>query len=301
MVHGFGVESMLYAQTMARTAALGFRVIALDIAGHGDSQAIRWLPNLDDYVDLLDTAIDQLGITRAVFMGHSMGGRIVSELTARRPERTMALVLLDPIVGAQWDAMRPWLRWCPPALGAYGIGGAIDVLSTLPALVDARQAIKIGRQVRRSIFNLVSEPWNGLIAGAAVLRAAPSTDTLDAVRAANVPSVVVHGNADLLVPQAAALDAAHRLDATYVSVFGGRHSWMIRDPETLPAILDELLRGSLGRALHAAGINEAMTADERWAWCTNVAAQHGQAVGGADLEVILHTQRKAPHLRFAIA
>ena len=297
MVHGFGVESMLYAQTLARTAALGFRVVALDIAGHGESASIGLWPHLDDYVDVLDRAIDQLGIRRAVFMGHSMGGRIVTELCARRPDRAIAVVLLDPIAGGPWDAMRPWLRWCPPALGLYGVGGFIDVMSTLPAFVDARQAIKIGRQVRRSIVSLVTEPWNGLVAGAAVLRSRPSVDTLTSVHAARIPAIVMQGDHDLLVPEAAAIDTATRLDATYVSVKGGRHSWMVRDPEALPSIVEILLEGSLGAALTHEGLCHTMTLAQRWTHCTDATAtvHHDD-----DLDVILNSQRTTPRLAFTI-
>jgi pimeloyl-ACP methyl ester carboxylesterase len=51
--------------------------------------------------DLLETA-DALGIGRAVWIGHSFGGRLVIELAARAPERIERAVLLDPAV------------WVPP-------------------------------------------------------------------------------------------------------------------------------------------------------------------------------------------
>ena len=254
MVHGFGVESMLYAQMLSRIATLGFRVIGIDIAGHGDSDPIGIVPTIDGFAEMIDAALDQLDVNEAVFVGHSMGGRLVAELCAARPERAIALILLDAIVGAPWDALRPWLRWCPPALGLYGLGGAIDVASTLPARIDKRQAFKITRRVRSSVVQLITEPWHGLMAGAAVLRASSSADVLDRVGAANIASFVVHGDRDLLVPTVASLDAAHRLHATYVTVHTGRHSWMIRDPNALPTIIAALLDGTLGCAIKSRGL-----------------------------------------------
>ena len=147
MVHGFGVESLLYAQPLARLVGLGFRVYALDIAGHGATDSVGMCAALDGYCDLVERTVEQLGIQRALFMGHSMGGRIVAEVVARDPQRAIALVLLDPIAGASWDAMRPWLRWFPPALALYGAAAVVDVTSTLPALVDARQAIRFEPEV----------------------------------------------------------------------------------------------------------------------------------------------------------
>jgi pimeloyl-ACP methyl ester carboxylesterase len=297
MVHGFGVESLLYAQSLARLVGLGFRVIALDVPGHGDTESVGACTSLAGYCDLIERTVERLGVQRAVFMGHSMGGRLVAEVAARAPDRAIALVLLDPIAGAAWDSLRPWLRWFPPALGLYGAAAVVDVASTLPAMVDARQAIKIGSRVRRSVWSLVTEPWNGLMAGAAVLRAAPSIDALDVVGAAGVPSVVVQGADDLLVPERAARDAATRLHATYVLVERGRHSWMVRDPEALPAIVEELLDGVLGAALERAGIVATMSLDERAAHCASVDRTPDLV---EPVDVVLPTPRRSPHLRHRV-
>jgi lipase len=73
----------------------GRRVVAVDLRGHGAS---GWEPpwDLDTHVaDLTETA-DALGIERADWVGHSIGGRLVAELAAVAPERVERAVLLDP-------------------------------------------------------------------------------------------------------------------------------------------------------------------------------------------------------------
>ena len=75
---------------------------------------------------------------------------------------------------------------------------------------------------------------------------------------AGIPVVVIHGDRDMPVPYATAVDAARRSAGTLVTVKGGTHSWVLKDPETLPAIIAELLDGPLARvraaALGAAGL-----------------------------------------------
>jgi len=65
------------------------------------------------------------------------------------------------------------------------------------------------------------------------------------------------------VPFATAKSAAKRSNGTLVTVRKGGHSWLLRDPETLPAIVAELLRGRLGDAIRdGIGAAGAETRDE---------------------------------------
>src|SRR5215203_1982553 len=106
VVHGFSAEGILYAQTLSRLVDLGFKVIAVDTAGHGGSLGLPMgALSLASYAELLGRVLDHLGVRKAVLVGHSMGGRLVTELAASQPERAIAVVLLDAIVGDTWDRM----------------------------------------------------------------------------------------------------------------------------------------------------------------------------------------------------
>ncbi len=86
VVHGFSAEGFLYAQTLSRLVSMGFKVIAIDTAGHGGTAG---LPSdgqsIDSYSELLGRVIDELGIRHCILAGHSMGGRLVTQLAAERP------------------------------------------------------------------------------------------------------------------------------------------------------------------------------------------------------------------------
>jgi len=62
-----------------------------------------------------------------------------------------------------------------------------------------------------------------------------------------------------VVPLSAARDTARRTGGELVVVHGATHSWLLQDPETLPAIVGELLDGDLGaacaRAVEEAGLD----------------------------------------------
>ena len=74
------------------------------VYGHGGTDGLQvGGGDLSGYAELLGRVVDHLGIKRAVFAGHSMGGRLVTELVARRPEKAVAVILVDAIVGDAWD------------------------------------------------------------------------------------------------------------------------------------------------------------------------------------------------------
>jgi lipase len=88
---------------LAQERLAACRVVALDLRGHGHS---GWEPpwDLDTQVDDLRETVSALGIDRATWIGHSFGGRLVMELTARAPELVERAALLDPAV------------WVPPEI-----------------------------------------------------------------------------------------------------------------------------------------------------------------------------------------
>jgi lipase len=99
-MHGVSSHAARFRR-LAERLTPRFRVVSVDLRGHGESE---WEPpwDLDTHVaDLLETA-DALGIDVADWMGHSFGGRLALELAARAPGRVRRLVLLDPAV------------WVPP-------------------------------------------------------------------------------------------------------------------------------------------------------------------------------------------
>jgi pimeloyl-ACP methyl ester carboxylesterase len=196
-----------------------------------------------------------------------LGGRLVTDVAAAAPERVIALVLVDAIVGAPWERWRCVLRWSPPALAAYAGAFALDAIGTMPFIADTGQALKLGSRAARSMEMHVAQPWRAFSPAQAVLRAGSSLPTLDRARAAGVCAVVVHGDHDVLVPIAAGRDTAQRLGADFVVVRGGGHSWLLRCPETLSAIIGDCLERDLGvacdRARSAATIDgEGLAVDD---------------------------------------
>jgi len=262
LVHGFSAEGMLYAQALWRLVDLGFKVVAIDTAGHGATQG---LPtggrDFSAYTDLLDRVLDALGIEQAVFAGHSMGGRLVTELAAARPERVISVILVDAIVGQTWDRL-VWLsRFWPPVLGGVAAILVLDTLSTIPLFRDRSQAVKLGRLVAPTLLGHVRRPWRLFGPAVSIIRSPGSGPMLDKIRLARLPLFAVHGDRDIVVPLATGRDAARRAAGELVVVHGATHSWVLKDPESMPAIVHELMKGRLGTAVLKARLNAGLDGD----------------------------------------
>jgi pimeloyl-ACP methyl ester carboxylesterase len=262
LVHGFSAEGILYAQTLARLVKMGLKVIAVDVAGHGATQGLpTGGADVASYAALVGRVLDTLGVERAILAGHSLGGRLVAELAAVEPSRAVAVVLIDAAVGATWDRMIRVSQMAPPVLAALGGLLVADTVTTLPVLRNPTQALKLGRLIAPTLVGHALRPWRLVGPAVSLIRSRPSHDVVLALAGAGVPVVAIHGDRDVVVPHRTAQDAARAAGGWLVTVHGGTHSWLLKDPETLPAIVGELLTGPLGelrdRVLSDAGLDPA--------------------------------------------
>jgi pimeloyl-ACP methyl ester carboxylesterase len=249
--HGFSFAGAVYVQSLSRLASMGFKVIAVDLAGHGGSAALAkrgW--ELDEYRRFLACVLDELGVRRAVLCGHSLGGRLVAELAAGDPARAVALLLIDAAVGRAWDELTTFCRWAPPVFGVVGATLTADTFGTL--FFSGDQGLKLqGLVLPQAMANVVA-PWRLFNPALSVLLAPGSAATLDRIGASGLPVFVLHGDRDPVVPLLAARDAARRTGGELLVVRHASHSWLLEDPETLRAIVARLLGDGLGHACLAA-------------------------------------------------
>jgi 3-oxoadipate enol-lactonase len=93
LIHGHPFDRSLWTPQLAALAT-GFRVVAPDLRGFGESPVTPHLVSLPEYAEDVLELLDRLGIARAAIVGLSMGGLVAMELATGRPERCWALGLV---------------------------------------------------------------------------------------------------------------------------------------------------------------------------------------------------------------
>jgi pimeloyl-ACP methyl ester carboxylesterase len=214
-----------------------YRVLAPDLLGHGESAKPEGDYSLGAYANLVRDFLEVLGHERATLVGHSLGGGIALQFAYQYPERCERLVLVSS--GGLGREVHPLLR-------AAALPGAEVVLPWLS--VAARQSV--GRMVH-ALGNLglrasadLEESWRSFIsleepdARKAFLHTVRGIVDLRGQRlsahdrlylAAELPTLILWGEKDRLIPVGHAREAHGRIAGSRLEIFPGAGHFPWRD------------------------------------------------------------------------
>ncbi|TDX74533.1 alpha-beta hydrolase superfamily lysophospholipase [Rathayibacter sp. PhB151] len=117
LIHGIGMSHHTFSTLAVALRAHG-RVVAVDLAGFGANRSPRRRVGIADHARLVERALAEQGVTRAVVVGHSMGAQVAVELAARAPGLVAGAVLIGPVVDPQRPgAVRQGLALARDCLG----------------------------------------------------------------------------------------------------------------------------------------------------------------------------------------
>ncbi|MDX5427885.1 MAG: alpha/beta fold hydrolase, partial [Bacteroidota bacterium] len=75
LLHGF-LENRTMWDSLTGTLSKRFRVVAIDLPGHGQTPCLGYVHTMEEMADAVKAVLDHLGLRRYVMVGHSMGGYV---------------------------------------------------------------------------------------------------------------------------------------------------------------------------------------------------------------------------------
>ena len=206
--HGWPLSADAWEDQMFFLASRGYRCIAHDRRGHGRSTQTWGGNDLDTYADDLAKLCEALDLKDAIHVGHSTGGGEVARYIGRHGTKRIAKAVL---VGAI-----PPLMLKTPANPA---GSPIEVFDQLRAAVLKdrsqfwkdlslpfygynRPGAKVSEAVRESFW--LQGMMCGFPGSYFCIKAFSETDQHEDLKKFDVPTLIVHGDDDQIVPIGAA-------------------------------------------------------------------------------------------------
>jgi len=204
LLHGFG-SSLETWNAWAEALSAHYRVVRFDLPGSGLSEADR-SGRYDDArsVELVRSLMDQLGIERAVLVGNSIGGRIAWKFATAYPDRLNKLVLVSPDGFASPGFEYGRMPHIPAVLGLMKYFLPKPLLRANLAAAYADPA-RLTDDVVDRYYDLLRAPGNraALIER---LRQTVLEDPVPLLRHIEVPTLLLWGEKDGLIPYANAAD-----------------------------------------------------------------------------------------------
>ncbi len=94
LLHGF-LENQNMWQNYVAEFSQKYRVITIDLMGHGKTECLGYVHTMEDNADVVHEVLAHLRIRKAIFVGHSMGGYVALAFAELYPEKVKGLVLLN--------------------------------------------------------------------------------------------------------------------------------------------------------------------------------------------------------------
>ena len=231
LLHGYPLDHHIWDDIVPLLETT-FDMIVPDLRGFGESTTVNTFYTLDDFASDIAGLLDHLGIQKIALAGHSMGGYISLAFARLFPDRVTGLALVASQTLADPPDRKEGRHKSAEDVKLNGIGGVVETMSTKFTPNEQLQAVTRKLMERQ-------KPAAYIGALKAMAERMDSTPLLASMR---YPVVVVHGDADALVPIERAREVKVALSHAHLVVIAGAgHLPMMEAKEQTAEALKQLI------------------------------------------------------------
>lgn len=189
LLHGYPLDHHTWDFVAAHLEET-FDLILPDLRGFGGSSTVDSQYTLDDFASDIAGLLDHLGVSKAAVAGHSMGGYIALAFAKLYPERVSGLGLVSTQTLADPPDRKEGRYKSAAEVAEKGIGGVVETMAS---------KFTADEKLQNSAREIMQRQQPAAFIGA--LKAmAERADTSSLLATFKAPVVIVHGDADSLVP-----------------------------------------------------------------------------------------------------
>lgn len=213
LLHGYPLDHHLWDDIVPLLQDT-FDLIIPDLRGFGDSTTVNTPYTMDDMATDIAGLLGHLSIQKTAIAGHSMGGYVALAFARLYPKRVTGLGLISSQVLADPPDRKEGRYKSAAEVAEKGIGGVVEAMSTKFTSDPHLQAY-----ARESMQKQKPAAYIGALK--AMAERVDSTPLLSKI---NYPMVLIHGDADMLIPVVRAREVKELLPSAYfVEVNGAGH------------------------------------------------------------------------------
>ena len=230
LLHGFPLDHHLWDEVVPLLMDT-FDVVLPDLRGFGNSTMIDVPHSMDDYASDIASLLDQLNIQKAAIVGHSMGGYVALAFARLYPERVRGLGLISSQVLADGPERKEGRYKSAEEVSKNGIGSVVDGMA--PKFTNDE---KLQSYARSSMERQQPAAYIG-----ALKAMAERIDSTPLLASFKFPVVIVHGDADALIPIDRAREVKEALPGAHlVEIAGAGHMPMMESAKKTAEALRHL-------------------------------------------------------------
>lgn len=209
-----------------------YRVVTIDLPGHGESGQGRKSYSVESYGDDVKTVVTKLNLKRVVLVGSSMGGPIALEATKRMPDRVVAIVPVDTLQNVDQKVPQEQLDSVFQQMQADFKAATTSLLNQFFFAPTTPPAVR-----ERIINETIAQKPEVVLP---ILKAVFSYDAAPGLREVKVPIRAI--NADR-VPTDVTANRKYAPQFDVAIIKGTGHYPMLEDPTRFNQMLAEILTG----------------------------------------------------------
>ncbi len=232
LLHGF-LENKKMWKVYVAFFSEKYRVITIDLLGHGESDPLGYVHEMEDNANVINEILEHLKIEKAIILGHSMGGYVGLAFAELYPQKIQKLVLLNST--SKEDSAEKKLNRTR-AIKAVKQNYINFVSLAIANLFSENNRTRLAEEIEKAKTEALKTPLQGIIASLEGMKIRKDREWL--LEQNRFPVLLILGKKDPVLSYEESLLQAENTSVQLVSFEDGHMSQIENKEELKPVLLE---------------------------------------------------------------